>query len=528
MAAAHDLFRFRERAVDDERVCRRGSRDPGAVRRRAGQAAIRSRSWRRRVSRERGVRSASCDRSGPGRRRGVALAAYRVVPLLISNKKPCMTPIERELVPIVAPYPPRSTPPTANDPGTDRRPLPRTSRAVILATLIRRLGDFDLAEESLQEAFAAAIDQWPREGAPEQPIAWLVQTATHQSHRPACGAAASTPRSSGSSPRSPRSSVRPGAVDDQPIPDDLLRLLFTCCHSRARDRRPGGAALCDARRPHDRRDRARVPVPVATLAQRLGPRQEEDPRRRHPYRIPESHAICLERLDAVLRRRVSPDLHRRATPRPQGDAPIRADLCAEAIRLARCSMRLFPDASEPRGLLALLPSSPTRAVAPASTATARSCRSRSRTVRTGIGRRSRKGPRCSTASSAVARSAPTRCKPAIAAVHGCAAAPRDTAWSEIAALYGAPRRASRRHPWSSSIARSRVAMAEGAERGLALLDEIEARGELDDYHSSRRRPGRSLPARRPPRRSSRASYRRALTLGGNEGERRFSSAASAR
>jgi RNA polymerase sigma-70 factor (ECF subfamily) len=393
--------------------------------------------------------------------------------------------------------------------------LYRDQSGAILATLIRRLGDFDLAEESLQEAFAAAIDQWPREGAPEQPIAWLVQTAKHKAIDRLRRGSLYTEKLGKLAEIAEIERSTFGTVDDRPIPDDLLRLLFTCCHpALAIDAQVALALRTLGGLTTEEIARAFL-VPVATLAQRLVRAKKKIRDAAIPYRIPESHDLP-ERLDAVLA--VVYLIFTEGHAATQGDAPIRADLCAEAIRLARWLVRLFPDASEPRGLLALLLLTDARRrarldgdgqVVPLEEQD-RSTWDRKKleegtALLDGIIRGGALG--------AYALQA------AIAAVHGRAARAEDTAWSEIAALYGLLARVSP-SPVVELNRAIAVAMAEGAERGLALLDEIEARGELDDYHLLA--AARADLFRRAGRRAEAAeSYRRALTLGGNEGERRF-------
>lgn len=394
--------------------------------------------------------------------------------------------------------------------------LYREQSGAILATLIRRLGDFDLAEESLQEAFAAAIDQWPREGAPDQPIAWLVQTAKHKAidrlrrgslYTEKLGKLAEVAEIE-------RQTLGPDA-EDRPIPDDLLRLLFTCCHpALAIDAQVALALRTLGGLTTEEIARAFL-VPVATLAQRLVRAKKKIRDAAIPYRIPES-AELPERLDAVLA--VVYLIFTEGHAATQGDAPIRADLCAEAIRLARLLVRLFPDQSEPRGLLALLLLTDARRrarldadgdVVPLEE------QDRSRwdaaKIEEGAGILDdlvRNG-----ALGAYALQA------AIAAVHARATHADDTAWNEIATLYGLLARVTP-SPVVDLNRAIAVAMADGAEPGLRLLDELEARGELDDYRllaAARadllRRAGR--------RREAADAYRRALALGGNDGERRF-------
>ncbi len=394
--------------------------------------------------------------------------------------------------------------------------LYRDQSGAILATLIRRLGDFDLAEESLHEAFAAAIDQWPREGAPEQPVAWLVQTAKHKAidrlrrgslYTEKLGKLAEIAEIE-------RATVGPDA-DDRPIPDDLLRLLFTCCHpALAIDAQVALALRTLGGLTTEEIARAFL-VPVATLAQRLVRAKKKIRDAGIPYRIPEA-ADLPERLDAVLA--VVYLIFTEGHATTQGDAPIRADLCAEAIRLARLLVRLFPAASEPHGLLALLLLTDARRrarldadgdVVPLeeqdrSVWDARKI-DEGTAILAGLVRDGALG--------AYALQA------AIAAVHARAARPEDTAWPEIATLYGLLARVAP-SPVVELNRAIAVAMAEGAERGLALLDGLEARGELEDYHLLA--AARADLLRRAGRRADAAeAYRRALALGGNDGERRF-------
>ncbi len=394
--------------------------------------------------------------------------------------------------------------------------LYRDQSGAILATLIRRLGDFDLAEESLHEAFAAAIDQWPREGAPEQPVAWLVQTAKHKAiDRLRRGSLYTEKLGKLAEIAEIERATHGPDADDRPIPDDLLRLLFTCCHpALAIDAQVALALRTLGGLTTEEIARAFL-VPVATLAQRLVRAKKKIRDAAIPYRIPESHDLP-ERLDAVLA--VVYLIFTEGHAATQGDTPIRADLCAEAIRLGRLLVRLFPDAPETRGLLALLLLTDARRrarldadgeIVPLEE------QDRARWDRKKIDEGAalldeivRGG-----ALGAYALQA------AIAAVHARAARPEDTAWREIATLYGLLARVTP----SPVIELNRaiaVAMAEGAERGLGLLDELEARGELDDYHLLA--AARADLCRRAGRLDDAAeSYRRALALAGNEGERRF-------
>jgi len=349
--------------------------------------------------------------------------------------------------------------------------LYRKESGPILATLIRRLGDFDLAEEALQEAFAAAIEQWPCEGAPDQPIAWLVQTAKHKAidrlrrgslYTEKLGKVAEIAEIE-------RSVHDPG--DDRPIPDDLLRLLFTCCHpALAIDAQVGLALRTLGGLTTEEIARAFL-VPVATLAQRLVRAKKKIRDAGIPYRIPEAHDLP-ERLEAVMAAVYL--IFTEGHAATQGDAPIRADLCAEAIRLARLLVRLFETSSEARGLLALL--------------LLTDARRRARIDADGEIVPLEEQDRTLWDRAKIAEGValleevirggtlgPYALQAAIAAVHGRAANSEDTAWNEIASLYGLLAGVSP-SPIVDLNRAIAVAMAEGAERGLELLSAIEARG----------------------------------------------------
>jgi RNA polymerase sigma-70 factor, ECF subfamily len=393
--------------------------------------------------------------------------------------------------------------------------LYREESGAILATLIRRLGDFDLAEEVVQEAFAAAIDQWPREGAPEQPVAWLVQTAKHKAiDRLRRGTLYNAKLGKVAEEAAIERTVH-ASDDDRPIPDDLLRLLFTCCHPALAIEAQIALALRTLGGLTTEEIARAFLVPVATLAQRLVRAKKKIRDAGIPYRVPEQHDLP-ERLEAVMA--VVYLIFTEGHAATQGDAPIRADLCAEAIRLAQLLVRLFPDSLEATGLLALLLLTDARRrarldaegeIVPLEEQD-RSLWDRAKIAAglkllEGVIRGGTLGPYALQA--------------AIAAVHARAARSEDTAWKEIATLYGLLARI-QPSPVVELNRAIAVAMAEGAERGLLLLDALEARGELEDYRllaAARadllRRAGR--------RRDAAESYRRALALGGNEGERRF-------
>jgi RNA polymerase sigma-70 factor, ECF subfamily len=394
--------------------------------------------------------------------------------------------------------------------------LYRQESGAVLATLIRRLGDFDLAEESVQEAFAAALDQWPREGAPDQPIAWIVQTAKHKAiDRLRRGSLYNEKLGKMAEIAEIERHVHGPVDEDRPIPDDLLRLLFTCCHPALAIEAQVALALRTLGGLTTEEIARAFLLPVATLAQRLVRAKKKIRDAGIPYRIPATHDLP-ERLEAVMA--VVYLIFTEGHATTQGDAPIRADLCADAIRLARLLVRLFPHTSETAGLLALLLLTDAR----------RRARLDARGDVVPLEEQDRSSWDRAKITEGVAlldgvirggTLGPYALQAAIAAVHGRATRAEDTAWGEIASLYGllATVTPSPVVELNRAIA---VAMAEGADKGLALLDALEGRGELEDYHllaAARadlfRRAGRLADAA--------TSYQRALALGGNDGERRF-------
>ncbi len=392
--------------------------------------------------------------------------------------------------------------------------LYRRESGVILATLIRRLGDFDLAEEALQEAFAAALVQWPADGTPDTPVAWIVQTAKHKAIDRLRRGTLHTEKVGALAEITPVVAEPPGD-DDRPVADDLLRLLFTCCHpALAVDAQVALALRTLGGLTTEEIARAFL-VPVATLAQRLVRAKKKIRDAGIPYSIPA--AVELPgRLDAVMT--VVYLIFTEGHAATRGDAPIRADLCADAIRLARLLVRLFPDQSEVRSLLALLLLTDARRQARLD---ARGDivpldeQDRSRWDRAKIA----EGEELLDGVVRGGTLGPYGLQAAIAAVHARAARAEDTAWGRIAELYAllAQVAPSPVVELNRAIA---VALSDGLDRGLALLDALEARGELTEYHllaAARadllRRAGRFADAA--------ASYRRAIPLTANDGERRF-------
>ena len=391
--------------------------------------------------------------------------------------------------------------------------LYRAESRRVLATLIRLLGDFDLAEEALHDAFAAALERWPAEGVPRNPRSWLVSAGRFRAIDHLRRRAAFDERSADVA-REMTWANEPEATRDGDIPDDRLGLIFTCCHP---------ALALDAQVALTLRTVCGLTteeiahsflVPAPTLAQRIVRAKSKIRDARIPYAVPEQHALG-ERLGAVLA--VLYLIFNEGYSAAFGDSLTRADLCAEAIRLARTLVELLPE-PEVDGLLALMllhdARRPARVSADGELVLLEE-QDRSRWDRDEI----REGLERTERALRSHRFGPYTLQAAISAVHADAARAEDTDWRQIVGLYDVLLRA---QP-SAVVELNRavaVAMSEGAERGLMLVDAVLERGELSSYqfaHAARadllRRLGR--------RDEARAAYARALALATQEPERRF-------
>jgi RNA polymerase sigma-70 factor, ECF subfamily len=390
----------------------------------------------------------------------------------------------------------------------------RTESRRVLATLIRLLGDFDRAEEALHDAFSAAVEQWPREGVPASPRAWLVSAgrfraidALRRRARFDASLAALATQLEG------QSAAPVEWIGEETLEDDRLRLVFTCCHPALQ---PDAQVALTLREvcglTTEEIARAFLTAP-RTVAQRIVRAKAKIRDARIPYQVPDRHELP-DRLDAVLR--VVYLVFNEGYSASSGAALTRHDLSGEAIRLGRLLVDLLPE-PEATGLLALMLLQESRRAARSLNGDVVLLDAQDRTLwdRALIA----EGVRLVERALGSGPPGPYAVQAAIAAVHAEAVTADRTDWAQIVGLYDVLLRTDG-SPVVELNRAAAVAMLEGPAAGLALIDAILARGDLQEYqfaHSARadccRRLGRVEEAR--------TAYTRALELARQEPERRF-------
>ena len=390
----------------------------------------------------------------------------------------------------------------------------RTESRRVHATLIRLLGDFDLAEEALHDAFVAAMEQWPRQGLPTNPRAWLVSTGRFKAidglrrrarFDAALGALAEQ--------LDREAQAAPGLGEDR-VEDDQLRLIFTCCHPALPVDGQVALTLREVCGLTTEEIARAFLVGAPTVAQRIVRAKAKIRDAKIPYQLPEG-AELAERLDAVLG--VVYLVFNEGYFATTGPSLTRSELTREAIRLGRLLTALMPE-PEAQGLLALMLLHESRSAArigEEGEVILLEAQDRSRWDRAQIS----EGAELVTRALSSRRIGPYAVQAAIAAVHTQAPEPAATDWAEIVALYDVLRRID-----PSPVVRlnraAALAMRDGPAAALPLIDELLREGELAEYHMAHaaradlcRRLGRDDEAR--------GAYRRALELARLEPERRF-------
>jgi RNA polymerase sigma-70 factor (ECF subfamily) len=388
----------------------------------------------------------------------------------------------------------------------------RSESRRIFATLVRLLGDFDVAEEALHDAFRAALEQWPRDGVPANPRAWLVSTGRFKAIDAMRRGRRFEPLPDDIEKRLAAEASEPGEIES--VEDDRLRLIFTCCHpALAPDAQVAMTLREVCGLTTEEVARAFLASPPA-VAQRIVRAKAKIRNARIPYEVP-SETDLPDRLGAVLR--VVYLVFNEGYSASSGASLTRHDLSGEAIRLGRLLMELLPE-PEAVGLLALMLLQESRRAArttPSGDLVLLADQIRSLWNRDYI----REGLELVERALAARRVGPYIIQAAIAAVHAGAPSAAATDWTQIVGLYDVLLRAEP-SPVVELNRAVAMAMRDGPAKGLSIIDAILARGDLENYHLAHaaradlcRRLGRTAEAR--------TSYERALSLAQQEPERRF-------
>ena len=390
----------------------------------------------------------------------------------------------------------------------------RTDSRRVLATLIRLLGDFDLAEEAMHDAFTAAIEQWTRDGIPANPRAWLVSTGRFKSIDGMRKRARFDASLIEIAERLAAEARDTGGHDEESVDDDRLRLIFTCCHPALTPDAQAALTLREVCGLTTEEIASAFFTAPSTVAQRIVRAKGKIRDARIPYQVP-GLADLPDRLDSVLH--VVYLVFNEGYFASSGESLTRHDLSGEAIRLGRLLVDLLPD-PEAVGLLALMLLHESRRAArtaPDGQLVLLADQDRALWNRDQIA----EGSALVERALARRRIGPYTVQAAIAAVHAGAPHAGATDWTQIVGLYDLLVRADP-SPVVELNRAAAVAMRDGAQAGLALVDAILDRGDLADYHlahSARadlcRRLGKTEEAR--------ASYQRALSRARLEPERRF-------
>ncbi|MGG6242793.1 RNA polymerase sigma factor [Nodosilinea sp. AN01ver1] len=402
-----------------------------------------------------------------------------------------------------------------NEPNQVQRQVEAVYRAEsrrVFATLIRLLGDFDLAEEALHDAFAVAMEQWPRDGTPTNPRAWLVSVGRFR----AIDTIRRRTRFDASLAELAEriNTAEPDVNTDEDVEDDRLRLIFTCCHPSLPQEAQVALTLREVCGLKTEEIASAFLVAPPTLAQRIVRAKAKIRAAGIPYQVPSIDDLP-DRLDTVLQ--VIYLVFNEGYAASSGPSLTRADLSGEAIRLGRLVMELLPN-SEAMGLLALMLLQESRRAArtsPTGDLILLADQDRSRWNQAQIA----EGRALVQQALSSQQIGPYALQAAIAAVHSSAPSPAATDWAQIVGLYSllAQIEPSPVVQLNRAVA---VAMRDGPQAGLQLLDEILAQGDLADYHLAHAARA-DLYRRLGANAEAKASYQRALELVKQEPERRF-------